>query len=232
VRRAVREAAQTLADQGAQIEPMTPPNIHTAMELITAVLSADGSANLRRLLRGSVIDPRIRRMLLLGSLPNITRGLVAGGLAWARQASQGSMVRTARRRSASEYWELNFQVQTFRREVLEHLASTCDALVLPPYALPAPKHGQALDLIPAASDCLLINLLGLPSGVVPVTAVQSGEESDRPTSLEQVAQLSRDTEVGSAGLPIGVQVVSHYWREDLVLAVMKAIENGRSPGRL
>jgi fatty acid amide hydrolase len=124
VRRAVREAAQTLADQGAQIEPMTPPNIHTAMELFTAVLSADGSANLRRLLRGSVIDPRIRRMLLLGSLPNITRGLVAGGLAWARQASQGSMVRTARRRSASEYWELNFQVQTFRREVLEHLAST------------------------------------------------------------------------------------------------------------
>jgi Asp-tRNA(Asn)/Glu-tRNA(Gln) amidotransferase A subunit family amidase len=32
--------------------------------------------------------------------------------------------------------------------------------------------------------------------------------------------LERD----SAGLPIGVQVVSRHWREDIVLAVMQSLE--------
>jgi Asp-tRNA(Asn)/Glu-tRNA(Gln) amidotransferase A subunit family amidase len=32
----------------------------------------------------------------------------------------------------------------------------------------------------------------------------------------------------SVGLPIGVQVTADYWREDVVLAVMKAIEAGDS----
>jgi fatty acid amide hydrolase len=32
---------------------------------------------------------------------------------------------------------------------------------------------------------------------------------------------------GSAGLPLGVQVVARHWREDVALAVMGAIEAQR-----
>ena len=39
-----------------------------------------------------------------------------------------------------------------------------------------------------------------------------------------VARLARANETGSAGLPVGVQVVAPWWREDLVLAAMAAIE--------
>jgi fatty acid amide hydrolase len=35
-------------------------------------------------------------------------------------------------------------------------------------------------------------------------------------------------ERGSAGLPIGVQVVARHWREDLVLAVMAELERALS----
>jgi len=33
-----------------------------------------------------------------------------------------------------------------------------------------------------------------------------------------------EVERGSAGLPVGVQVISRYWREDIVLAVMSTLE--------
>ena len=39
-----------------------------------------------------------------------------------------------------------------------------------------------------------------------------------------VEREARETEDGSAGLPVGVQVAARHWREDVVLAVMAALE--------
>jgi Asp-tRNA(Asn)/Glu-tRNA(Gln) amidotransferase A subunit family amidase len=39
-----------------------------------------------------------------------------------------------------------------------------------------------------------------------------------------VERAARAAEVGSAGLPIGVQVVARPWREHVALAAMQAIE--------
>lgn len=71
---------------------------------------------------------------------------------------------------------------------------------------------------------MLYNLLGMPAGVVPFTLVRPGEESDRPSSRDLVERTLRKTEQGSAGLPVGVQVVARHWREDLVLAIMRELE--------
>jgi hypothetical protein len=68
---------------------------------------------------------------------------------------------------------------------------------------------------------LLTTMLGLPAGVVPVTRVRPGEESDRPDSKDRSIEAARTAEQGSAGLPVGVQVVGRHWREDLVLAAMR-----------
>lgn len=43
----------------------------------------------------------------------------------------------------------------------------------------------------------------------------SGEESDRPRTGDIVERTARAVERGSAGLPVGVRVVAHHWREDL-----------------
>lgn len=76
----------------------------------------------------------------------------------------------------------------------------------------------------AASYAILYNLLGLPAGVTPVTRVRSGEESERRIGKDSVERAARAVEAGSAGLPVGVQVVAHPWREDIVLALMAALE--------
>jgi fatty acid amide hydrolase len=69
-------------------------------------------------------------------------------------------------------------------------------------------------------------VLGYPAGVVPVSRVRAGEESARRGSLDLVQRAAREAEQGSAGLPLGVQVVARPWREHVALAAMQAIQEG------
>ena len=69
-----------------------------------------------------------------------------------------------------------------------------------------------------------VNVLGMPAGVVAASRVRAGEESDRPRTRDVVERTVLENEQGTAGLPIGVQVAARHWREDIVLAVMAALE--------
>ena len=55
----------------------------------------------------------------------------------------------------------------------------------------------------------------MPAGVVPATRVRADEESDRPKTSDIVERTARTVEKGSAGMPVGVQVVARHWREDV-----------------
>jgi fatty acid amide hydrolase len=71
---------------------------------------------------------------------------------------------------------------------------------------------------------MLYNLLGMPAGVVPVTRVREDEDEPRQRERDLVARAAAQVRRRSAGLPIGVQVAARHWREDIVLAVMGALE--------
>ena len=91
--------------------------------------------------------------------------------------------------------------------------------------LPAWTHGVGENLILGGAYTALYNVLGYPAGVVPVTRVRAGEEIGRKPSRDLVQQAAYNVEQGSAGLPIGVQVVARPWREHVALAAMRAIED-------
>jgi fatty acid amide hydrolase len=107
--------------------------------------------------------------------------------------------------------------------------------VCPVSALPALRHGTAARLVLAAAPCLLANLLDLAAGTVPVTTVEAGEESGRASSTDPIEREAREADRGSAGLPVGVQVIALRRRpieaETLLLEVMGAMEGARSPDR-
>ena len=84
------------------------------------------------------------------------------------------------------------------------------------------KH-DANDIVLGIGYTFIFNLLGMPAGVVPITHVKAGEESERPSSKDDFVKELIRAEQGSAGLPVGVQIVGPHWREDLVLAVMQAL---------
>jgi len=73
--------------------------------------------------------------------------------------------------------------------------------------------------------CGLWNYVGYPAGVVPVTRVRADEETDREPSRDIVFSTARKVELGSAGLPVGVQVVARPWQDHIALAAMQAIQD-------
>jgi fatty acid amide hydrolase len=226
IRRVVAQAGQVLRQRGATIVDYRFPDFEDAIQLYYALASADGGADARRLLRGSRVDWRLHRLVRLAGMPYFCRCLVAAGLRIAGQPTFAKLVSAARSRSADQYWRLTHHLTQYIRRVAEQwTAQRIDAVLLPPHALPAMQHGKAIDLIPAASYAFITNLLGLPGGVVSLSRVRDGEESDRQPCRDIVIRRAIEVETGSTGLPVGVQVAARHWREDVVLAIMAALEH-------
>jgi amidase len=98
--------------------------------------------------------------------------------------------------SSAEYADLLRQWDSLRSAMLSWMARY-DVIICPVCAHPAPPHG----VFERATSSYVkpYNLTGWPAG-----SVRGGTSSE--------------------GLPIGVQVVGRPWREDVVLAVMQALE--------
>jgi fatty acid amide hydrolase len=230
--RAVREAVSALRAAGAEVIEWDAAEVQRhlptsdAFDLYCSLVGADGGADARRLSKGSTLDPRVSRLLWIAGLPRPLRAVVVTGLRRAGQHLQARIVNAARPRSADGYWQLIERKNHLAARVLSHLRhQKISALLCPPHALPATPHVKAFDLLAAASYSMFINLLGLPSGTVAMTRVAPGEDTSRPRSRDQVLRKAKATDEGSLGLPVGVQVSALPWREDVVLAVMGALES-------
>jgi fatty acid amide hydrolase len=225
VRRAVRAAADALRNQGVVVELFQPPHIEEAMRLYFRALSADGAFHASRMLRGERLDPQVRDLRNLGRLPRFARPPLAWLLDRVGQPSAARTMRSTGYSTTAEYWQIIWARRAYVERFLEQMdAGRFDALLCPVHSLPALTHGSFIYLISAASASMLTNLLGFPAGSVPVTTVQPGEESERPASWDIVQRAARRVELGSAGMPLGVQVAARPWRDDLVLALMRTIE--------
>ncbi|MGD9645232.1 MAG: amidase [Pirellulales bacterium] len=225
VRRAVLSAVDALGERGAQVEPFTPPNVAAAVALFQRLIFPDGGAAFRRMLGDEQADPRIKRFLQAAAMPDSLRPVLSWILTRAGQPRLAAGATSIRRLSADEY----------RRDLAERAALTArflaamnaerfDAIVCPVHPVPAPRHGSSPYLGLISSYTSLYNLLGMPAGTVAATRVRAGEETARTAGREIVARVAHELERDSAGLPIGVQVVSRHWREDIVLAVMQSLE--------
>jgi fatty acid amide hydrolase len=229
VRRAVSEAAEMLKAAGAKEVGWKPPPLSQANDLLFATLSADSGQTMRRLLRGNRVDRRLRPLLLISAMPLWLRA-VAGGLLGA--LGQPRLARNMRRfapGTADAYWLTVEAMAAFRADMLRSLdqadGGPADLILCPAYALPPVRHG-ATEMMPMPGAYVpLANVTGFPAGVVPVTRVRPNEESDRAASRDLIDKVARETERGSAGLPIAVQIIARPWREHVALAAMARIES-------
>jgi fatty acid amide hydrolase len=235
-RRAVSEAAQILTAAGARQTDWRPPPLSRVNDLFFACLSADRGQGYKRLLRGNSVAPHIRPLLLAASMPAWLRSISRFALDALGQRRSAAITRRLALGSADEYWLTVEAILAFRRDLRRSLDETdggpIDLILCPAYPLPAVRHGATKHLAIPGAYVPLANVCGLPAGVVPLTRVRPGEESDRPASRDQVDQAARETERGSAGLPIAVQVIARPWRDHIALAAMAKIEAAarRQPG--
>jgi len=226
LRRATQEAAAALRTRGAVVDRITPPEPEMAAKVYFSFMMADGFAWAAPQLRGNPLDGRIKMARQIAKIPNPVKPPLAAVLRLLRQRHLAGTIMTSRSMAVKEYWRLAADRNRWRDAFLALLdAGKYEAIVCPPHALPALHHGGSKLLFDTTSYSIRFNDLGMPAGVVAATRVRPGEESDRGFSLDIVERAARSTEKGTAGLPVGVQVAARPWRDDIVLAVMAALED-------
>jgi fatty acid amide hydrolase len=228
IKRGVMEAAEAMHKRGATVVEWTPPDAADAMAMVYAAFTADGGAWMRRLLGKDRPVPQIGKLLGVLRLPYGGLSMLLKLMESLGQKGTVAGMRRSGHRDTHHYWQLVEAIEDnrarFAAALDSHPGGPIDAIISPVCALPAFAHGASTDLVTAGAYACLYNLLGYPAGVVPVTRVAENEQVGRGKSRDVVEKRALGVETGSAGLPVGVQVVARPWREHVALAVMGAIE--------
>ncbi len=224
--RGVELAAEALRAQGATVVDWTYDGLDGMVQDFMSAVSADGGALLRGALEGSSVDVTLRSMVQVAKLrPGVRRAVekVAQSLG---QQNTATMLASLGEKTVSEYWKLIALLRKRRMSFEQAIRrENIDAILSPPCATPAVAHGDGAQFAQAAAYTILFNVTHGPAGVVPVTTVRA-DETSREWSGDLVLRRAAKVDRESAGLPVGVQVASVAWRDEVVLAVLRAIEQG------
>jgi fatty acid amide hydrolase len=225
IRRVVTEAGQALQTIGVEVEEWTPPDVEEVIHLFLSIMTADGAHLFQQILGSDETTPQLKQVLQGTKIPKPLQPLVAFLMQATGQKRLAGILRAVGKRSAKDFWELVDAKKRYRLRFLNTLdAGGYDAILCPPVALPAAPHGGTVDPLYFNSYSILFNVLGMPAGVVAASRIRADEESDRQPGKDKSEQAALQVEKGSTGLPVGVQVAARPWREDIVLAVMGALE--------
>jgi fatty acid amide hydrolase len=225
VRRAVRQAAKWLEARGAVLVPFEPPHAEEHYVTMVAAVTADGLANLRKLVGDDPVIDALKLNWRLGQVPKAGRKVIARAMRAMGEVRASDAIRTMGERTVAELFALAARRTVLQRDELDAWNTAgIDAILCPATATPAALLGQTGDFTPAAVYTTRYNVLNLPAGVVPASRVRAGE-TERKTLHDRIDRKAALFERGSEGLPVAVQVVGRPFREDVVLAIMAAIES-------
>ncbi len=232
IQRAIREATDRLRDCGVEVVELSPPPLRTLVRIFASLWMADGGRTMRDNLQGSPVDYRVRRMILSARIPGFVRAAYAWHLRRNGDDWLAEIAEASRGISVAKYWKTVSQLHELRDEYMQQWCrARVDAVLCPPYGLPAFQHGHGIELTPAACYAFWANLFALPAGVISTTHVAADEENStqrRMTGI--VGKLSASAERNSAGLPVGVQIVARPCSEHVIAALMLGIESGLKSG--
>jgi fatty acid amide hydrolase len=225
LRRAVEEAAEALRSMGAEAVPVAAPDPFEAMRIFLGVMSAGGGAQMKSLLGPEKPIPQVAAAVQGMGTPRPVLAVLAWLMSARGQHHLSRVIGSMGAVKTADYWHLVEARTDYRADFLRTLdAAGLDAVICPPYAVPAMTHGASEHLFPAVSYAFTYNVIGAPAGVVSTTRVRPGEESDRKAGKDIADITAQQVERGSAGLPVGVQVVARHWHDHVSLAVMAALE--------
>jgi len=228
VQRAVREARATLEAAGATLVDYAPPAPHALIYLWLGAISADGGRTIDRHLQGETISPQLKPSRATLKIPGMVRKAMALVLDRMGEARLARLMECLGEKRVDDVWRLTAERTTLRLAEFDAWnAAGLDAVICPPHVVPAMGHRESGDFTLSLSYAFRWTLLNFPAGVVPVTRVLDSETAEEPAvgKPDKVEKKVAAIAAGSAGLPLGVQVVARPYREDVVLALMEAIES-------
>jgi fatty acid amide hydrolase len=225
-RRAVDRAVRALQDQGAVVVEAPPHDVDELVAVYLGGMSADGGVTLRRQIDDDELDVALSMLWRLQKLPAAARRLAAFAMERRGEVHVARLLRALGEKRVVDVWALTRRARALAVDELTRWDRLqLDALVCPPHATPALPHGASRDFALGGTLSMRFNLLNFPAGVVPVTRVRP-EEQLRPHPRGRLERAAAAVDAGSAGLPVGVQVVARPWHEHVCLRVMGAVEAG------
>ncbi len=184
IRRAVEISRERLREAGAELVAWQPPRMNDVLDLYFGLLSADGGAGFRMLLRDEQIDYRVKKLLRFAGMSAPARWLMHLWQREFRSPRLGRMIAAAGPRTGRALWELQARAWKYRQEFWRQFKSNrFDALLFPPHALPALTHGASEYLAFAGGSCYLANLLDWPAGLFPLRASNRAKRAIAGSSI-------------------------------------------------
>ena len=89
---------------------------------------------------------------------------------------------------------------------------------------PAIRKNTAKDLDFMCLYCYIWNYLNFPVGVVPISTVRENEQQYESQFIDKLTAALALSMEGSAGLPVGIQVIGLPWHDELVVEAMVDLE--------
>lgn len=229
-KRALNETIKKLEKAGHECVPFDPPTDGWYnYGLLVQINAAEGNfKSYLEALEGEDIILEYTTLVRSSNVPNWLRWILCTIL----DARRAHLLGSSRSGGISvfELWKKAADLLALREAWSNAFqAAELDAIVYPGFPIPAVPHGTSGDLTAAVSYMFLPNLLLWPAGVVPVTTVKEEEQHYRMEDLpvnqrDKFATMTAKLMEGSAGLPIGISVMTPAFQDEKCLRVMKEIE--------
>ncbi|CAB3405900.1 unnamed protein product [Caenorhabditis bovis] len=224
--RAVLEAKALLEEKGHTLVPFRPPRVPEVMIMFIRAVCVDAGKFLSRKLMNDVIDPLLYTQVILWMIPVSVQRILsyAGKVLFPRL---GQMM-NALTLSTVELRETYADIESYRNEFAKlMMEKKLDALLCPTTVTPAPPHVVPSKLFAATSYTGIFNLLDYAAGSVPVTRVTKEDDTKLEEEYEASDpwyKIAKNASKGTVGFPIGVQVATPPYKEEMCLRILYEIE--------
>ncbi len=224
-KRAVARAKQALVDAGAEVILYEPDRADDLIYLWMAAISSDGARTMKRVLDGEEWIQPLKTSATILRLPGPVRSAIQKALAIRGEARLSRLMGALGEKRVTDYWDVAYERTKMRRAEFDKWAKLgLDAVLCPAHSVPAMPHGASGDFTLGLSYAFRYTFLNFPAGIVPVTRVTKADAKAVARGEDRVEKKLATIEKAGVGLPTGVQIIARPFREDLVLAVMDAIE--------
>jgi fatty acid amide hydrolase len=201
------------------------PYAQEIINLAIRVISANGNIDLRKALKGESPESFYRIQFLLNDYPKLKRILMMV-LRFTGNQRMSEFIDVKSNISPSEYIEIFQKLQEVTEKFTEHWENIgLDALIGPVFGLVGPNHNETFNVIPGITYSTIWNALGYPAGVVPVGLVKTNETEYVDKYNDMMTKFAKKSMKNAEGMPIAIQVIGLPYKDELVLGVMKIIEN-------
>lgn len=207
------------------IIPYNFPQLEKLAKLFNNLFGMEGNTNLFEVLNGEDPEDYYNLMIFSNEHQRIT-ALIMKILKLAGQKRLVELYDLSSQANIKEYLRVFQEIEdTIQETIRDWEILGLDCIVCPAVGVVAVPHGKATDVIPCLVYSYIWNLLGFCFGVVPVDVVCKGQTGFQDEFQDMLTKACAEVMDGSEGLPYALQVVGLPYKDEVVLNVMKRIED-------